>query len=173
MTPAVDDGAEPATERDALGAVEPGGRFVEQHELRAARECARDADELALSLRELGRPGRGDVGEPEQVERVLDGGFAVPARGEQVSQRPPPGAAIRRGAEVLAHGEVVEQLDGLERADQSEPRPAMRRHAPQVASVEHHPALRLREVARQRVDARRLAGAVRSDEPHQRARFHA
>ena len=44
--------------------------------------------------------------------------------------------------EVLGHGEVVEQLDGLPRASETGTSTLMRRRAVEVSPVEHETALR-------------------------------
>ena len=49
--------------------IERRGRLVEQHDLRLERERAGDRDALLLAARELGRVGRGLVGEPDPLER--------------------------------------------------------------------------------------------------------
>ena len=50
--------------------VERGQRLVEQEHPRAACERPGEPDPLALSARELGRPGLGKVSDPEAVEKL-------------------------------------------------------------------------------------------------------
>ena len=70
---------------------------------------------------------------------------------------------VRRHRDVLLHGQIVEQLDRLPRAGETQARPLVRRLPRQVAAVEHHAAA-VADEAGDRVDERRLAGAVRSDQ---------
>ena len=67
--------------------------------------------------------------------------------------------------EVLEHGEVVEQLGGLERAAKAGLRPAVRSQAVHRPAGKGDGAGVGTHVAGDGVEQRRLAGAVRPDEP--------
>ena len=71
--------------------------------------------------------------------------------------------ALGGHGEVLAHGEVVEQLGALPGAREPAPRPRVRRQPREIAPVELD-AARVADEAGDRVDERRLAGAVRPDQ---------
>ena len=116
----VDEAPEPAAELLALVRVEPGRRLVEAHDARLRDERARDADELALALRERVRQLVRNRLEPEQLERGGDLALAAVGRRHRLADEPPDGRAVRGDEEVLAHGEVVEELDRLPRAREPE-----------------------------------------------------
>ena len=91
-------------------------------------ERARHADELALTLRELGRhrvgeprPGRAARARPRRRRRSRRAADEL-AHDRQAT-------AARRRREVLAHGEVVEQLARLPRAGEPAARALVRRQA--------------------------------------------
>ena len=74
--------------------------------------------------------------------------------------------AERGHLDVLPHGEAAEQVAVLERTGQAGSRPAARRPRRDVDVVElDHPGARAVE-AGEDVHERRLAGAVRPDQPH-------
>ena len=70
-----------------------------------------------------------------------------------------------RDDEMVTHGHAAEQLDPLERPAEPEARPPVHRVARDVRTVERHAAPVRVQHAEQAVEERRLAGAVRSDEP--------
>ena len=76
---------------------------------------------------------------------------------------------MRGDEEVLAHREVVEELDRLPRARQPAPRPRVRRQRGELLAVELHATAGADEAA-DRVDEGRLAGAVRADQADELAR---
>ena len=65
---------------------------------------------------------------------------------------------------VLQHGERLEQLHELEGAHETAPRSPLRRKAGDVVAIEGDAAFGRRAEARDRVEQRRLAGAVRADD---------
>ena len=95
--------------------------------------------------------------------RVVAGGPADELRCECQ-----PRGALGRDHEVLAHREIVEQLGALPRAGEAAAGACVRRHPREIAPVELG-AARVAHEARDRVDERRLARAVRSDQPDQLA----
>ena len=144
----VGEGAQRETEFLALARVESGGGLVEAQQPRPAGERAGDAHELALSLRELVGHRLGGPVETDQSER-------------------PVGLSAGDG-DVLADLEVVEQVGVLPRPRQAAAGSLVRRQRTDVLPVERD-APRERDEARDRVDQRRLAGAVRSDQADQLA----
>ena len=109
--PAVDDPAQLAAELLALGRVEARAGLVEAHDARRGGQRARHADELALALRELVGQPVDDVLEADERERVVrtagavGGAFHRTSRIVAHTRRP-----LGGDGEVLAHGEVVEEL---------------------------------------------------------------
>ena len=104
--------------------------------------------------------------ELEQLERLV--GRSVVARGttDELRRERQPGRALGGDHEVLAHREVVEQLRALPRTGEAAAGAHVRRHPCEIVPVELGTA-RVPHEARDRVDERRLAGAVRSDQPDQ------
>ena len=84
----VRDLPEPLAEVLALARVEAGRGLVEAEEPRLHRDRPRHADELPLTLRQLGRHRVRDAAEVEQLERLV--GRLV--RSGSVARRPPPPA---------------------------------------------------------------------------------
>ena len=80
--------AEPAHEVLATPEVEPGGRLVEQHQLRVGHQGARDLHPLALALREGAEPPLGEVGHAEAVEQLV-GARRVELRRSARASAPP------------------------------------------------------------------------------------
>ena len=122
---------EPPDEARELGAlvlVEPGRGFVEHHDRRPGRDGSCDADEPAPAVGELfGRLVEMRF-ELELVHRGDRGRRQVVVAGpEEVGDpRPPRGALVAAGADVLLDADVLEQLERLERAPQPEPGPPRR-----------------------------------------------
>ena len=110
--------------------------------------------------------------EPAQLERPVDVVARVLAdRQQQVAQRLQHAHALAGDEQVLLDREVVEQLDALPRAHEAAARALVRAQARDVLAVEGD-ACRCdgRVVAGERVDRRRLAGAVGADQADDRAR---
>ena len=79
-------------------------------------------------------------------------------------------ADLARDAQVVAHRQVGEQLEPLERARDPEPGPLVRVEPAHVAAVEQDPARRRREHAGDDVEQRGLARAVGPDQAGDLAR---
>ena len=152
---AVGEPAQPAPELGALARVQPGRRLVQAQQPRAHRDRARHPDQLALPLRQVAR---------HQLRRPVE---LDQRRGPP---RPPPRRATAT-AQVLAHAQVVEQLGALPGARQPEAGARVRRETGEVAPVELDGA-GVADEAGHRVHERRLAGAVRPDQPHELALGH-
>ena len=72
---------------------------------------------------------------------------------------------LGRHEQVLDDGQVVEQLDRLERTDQAPPRDGVRRQAVQDAILEADRSCPARRVPSEGVDEGGLTGAVGADQP--------
>ena len=125
----------------ALARVEARGGLVEADEARRGDERAGDADELALALRQLVRHRVEEGREAEQLEHLGVRVASVAGRPHRLLEEPPHRRSVRGDVQVLAHGEVVEQLDRLPRARQPEPRAPVRGEPRQVGAVEPDRAL--------------------------------
>ncbi len=136
--------------------VEAGRRLVEEHDLRVVHERERDREPLLLPAREPARRGLPFLGEADQLEQPLGA-----SSGRHAVER-------REQVEELARGEVLEERRGLQlHADPAlDPRrvrpdrPAQDRRAP---GVWHGQPL-------DHLERRRLAGAVRPEDPERLAR---
>ena len=102
-----------------------------------------------------------EVGDADEVERALHGAVAGVAL-----------HAERGGADVLLDGEVVVELELLERAGETAAHPLVRREPVDACAVERDRARGLGE-AGDRVDGAGLAGTVGTDEADDAAGGHA
>ena len=164
--PAVDHPAQPLAEVAALGA--------RQARPPARRGTAASAAPAALGRRRPACAGPGSArsawrsassSSPRSLDGLLDR-RRRPARGRRTSSFRVVSSprAAGRDAQVLPHGEVVEQLGGLPRAGEPGTRTLVWRERAMTSSpVEAHRAAVGHEPA-DRVDERRLAGAVRADQ---------
>src|SRR5262249_53439895 len=84
----------------------PRARRVEADGARLCDERARDADELALALRQLARQHLGDPLESHQRERRVDLLGAAVWHGHRFLHGLHDGRAVRRDEQVLAHAEI-------------------------------------------------------------------
>ena len=163
---AIDDLAQVAPEHLALHRVEARRGLVQAEEARRRRERPCDPDELPLGLRQLGRHRLASVRKPEEAKRVVDLiGCSFGPR-DDLPERTPHRRVVRGDRDVLAHRQVVEQLDRLPGAREPKSGPRVRTHARQVATVEGNGAPVVDE-ARDRIDERRLPGPVRPDQSHE------
>ena len=166
----VDDGAEVATELGRLVHVETRRRLVETQQLRAGGERSGDGDQLALALGELGRRRLGEIAERQRREGLIDRIGARAPAGEQLPQGCRYRWVARGDVQVLAHGEIVEQLDRLPGAGEAPPHPGVRSGVGDVPTVQRDgPAVR--DETGDRVDERRLSRTVRADQPDELARL--
>ena len=152
------------TEDHRLVGVEAGGRLVEAQQLGAGGQRSGDGDELALALGQLARRGVGETAEVEHIERLVDRIGVGDRPGEHLLDRRPRRRVDGRHGEVLAHGEVVEQLDRLPRACHPPTGAGVGTQAGDVDGVDGDGAEVWHEPG-DGVDERRLAGAVRADQP--------
>ena len=138
--------------------VETVGGLVEQDRLRVMDERARDRDLHPLALRKALRAAVGDGGDPERPDELVD------PRLERVL-----GQALQRAvvADVLARGEArIEAARVRQHADAAAHGVAL---ADDVVAVDARAAAVRNHQRREHPQERRLAGAVRSEEPGDRA----
>src|SRR5215218_3168150 len=144
-----------------LFVVEAAGRLVQEQQARPRDERARQLD--ALQSPE-GKPRGRTIGEPGQAE-VLERLQRLRA-GSALAERPH--ACVRADEDVLGHRHRRKEDDVLERARHVLPDDPVRRRAEQVLTGEDD-ATRIGLVEpRDHVEERRLAGAVRADQPRDR-----
>ena len=125
-------------ELEALVGVEPGRGLVEQHQPGLAGQRPADADQLALTERDLRRVAVDDVLQAADGDGPVDAGAVRrPVRQEQVPERRADGDALAGHEQVLVDGEVVEQLYRLERPGEAEARAPVGAQAADVVAVEH------------------------------------
>ena len=168
----VDDPAQHRAEVVALDRVEPGRRFVQQHHSGSGCEGSPHPDELALAFRELRGGLFRDVGDPEFVEKLVHHGVVAQSRREDLGGSAQERRAQRNHAQVLAHGEIVEEFAELPRARDSATGTLVRAQGVESRRTEPDRSGRFRESG-DRVDAGRLARAVGADETDQLAGFYA
>ena len=146
-------------ERVGLVFVEPRRRFVEQQHTRRGAERAGELDEPGRAGGERVDLPVGDRADPDLFEQLVGDGAGVVLLGG------PAPAHLERDEHVLARGEAAERLEPLERARDAEPGPRVALGARHVAPVEADaPARRLLQPGDD-VEERRLARAVRTDQP--------
>ena len=126
---------------------------------------------LRRPWRELGGQAVATSVSPQQLERPVDGVARVlPDRQQQVAQRRRHAHALAGDEQVLLDGEVVEQLDATGRCARGRGGRAGAGAARVMSSPSKVTVPRDgRVVAGQRVDRRRLAGAVGADQADDRA----
>src|SRR5581483_11740361 len=110
-------------------------------------------------------------------EQFVDGGLlpvrGAPAQAEHVAPEAPPSLTDTPGDdEVLAHGQLAEQLEALERASETAPCARLWRRVADVRAVDEHLARPWAQQARQHGEQRRLAGTVGPDQSHDTAGRH-
>src|SRR5207248_8026877 len=129
---------------------EPARGLVEQQQARARSEGAGELDPLHRPERQPGRRTAGDALEPELREQLLRGPLA---------------ARMPSDLDVLEHRHAREELDVLERPRDAPADDPVGRRSQQALAGEGDLA-RIRAVqAGDQVEERRLAGAVRADQP--------
>ncbi len=151
---------------DAAGLLRPhaGERLVEQQELRPRRDQHGDLELALLAVAEMRGPRAGARGQAGGIERIGDGG-AFLASITLRAQTQGTGVTRMRGDQaVLVRRERQDHIGALVAAAEAAPGDAMRRPAGDVLAVEADASRRRLQLARQQVDERGLAGAVRPDD---------
>jgi hypothetical protein len=137
-----------------LGRPQAGHHLVEQQELRIGRQCAGELEPLAVGQRQRGRLLITLVVEIEAREHVA----GVMAGRQDV------GAVQQRADQhVVFDGQPRKRAHDLERATNAAAADRVRGLALDALAPEHDAPVVRREHARDHVEQRRLAGAVRSD----------
>src|SRR5205823_518256 len=152
-----------------LALSDTGGPPVEAHDARRDREHRRELHDAARSRRQLDDETVGVAAETEEVDQLR--GFSSPGallgdrRGieEQRSPERRRAASLEREQHRLADGQLGKQRRGLEGAAQARTRAQVRWEARHVVAEELDLAP-AGDVAPDRVQERRLAGAVGADE---------
>ena len=143
----------PNASRLALG--DARGRLIEAQHARTGRHEARELDHPAGTGRQLVDESVDEGTEPEERDDFV--------RFAPCDALPGPDTGHRE-SDRLAHGQVLEQLRALERPTEAESRAPRGREAMHVVTedLDRTPAA---DESADRVHQRRLAGAVRADEP--------
>ena len=155
-----------------LALVHAAHRFVEQQHLGFQRQRAAKLDALAQPVGQRGRRLLADVLQFEEVDQFLDAGtvgqFFLLREAPVDERRQHAGAHVHVPTEhdVVEHGHAREQRDVLEGARDAECGDRGGTRVRDVAAFQRDgPAGRAIE-ARDHVEQRRLAGAVRTDDRH-------
>ena len=124
-------------ELGGLPAVEAGRRLVEQQHGRLGDERTGDADETGHAVRQRRRPLVEHVAEPELLDELVDERCArPPPRPDEVDEIPPGRLVVGGDEQVVAHRQLLEQLDRLPRADDPGPGPPLDRPPVDGGAVE-------------------------------------
>ena len=149
--------------------VEPRRWLVEEHQARLGHQRPTDLDESALAEAQALDRLVGEVAQAEQFEHLVGAGDLVgPGLAAEKDVAPPLPLAPADPVgddEVVAHGRVGEQLDPLERPADAEPGAFVDAEPGDVGAVELDDATVGPQDAEDAVEERRLAGAVRADQP--------
>ena len=171
--PLVGEAPHEAAELRALLAVEPGGGLVEEQHRRLRGDGAGDGDEAPASVGQLRRLAVQVGGELELTHGGDRGWWQGRRAGpDEVGHHRGRSPLVAGGPEVLEDGQVLEELQALERPRQAEAHPPVGGQRAHGAPVEEHLAGRRPHEGGHGVDERRLAGAVRPDEPDDLAGAH-
>ena len=136
------------------------GRLVEHQEPRAGAQDARDRQHLLLAARQLAAAAGEPLGE-------------IGKQREDALERQPAGRRdARRQQQVLAHAEAGEDGALLGADRHAEARDAVGREADRLAAGEDDRAAPLADDAHDRLEGRRLAGAVAAEQGDDLARPH-
>ena len=150
------EGADEGADLDDLPRVEPDGRLVEDEHARPMHEGLRDADALAVALRELADQLAGDLGEAA--------GVRSPRRAARAGS--PPGRPSPRRRSVRKRRPSDPDRGRRSRAGSRCARGPRAGCSLDVEAVDADPALARRKEARQDAHDRRLARAVRPEQTH-------
>jgi hypothetical protein len=133
---------------------DPRPGLVEKHERRRRRDRTRDAEQALVSVRQLPRGRVLLKAEPRDQLARAGASLGRPGAGPE-----------RRDLDVLAHGQAAERTAVLERPADPGARTSVRAPAGDVAAAELDRARRRGVEPGEQVHERRLAGAVRPDQP--------
>ena len=162
------DGANEIERLLDLGGIEAGHHLVEQQDLRIERERLGDLEPLAIGNRQLACGSIRNARETDGLEQLL--------RALDRAQRraSPPIAAIHcPDRDVLTHAQARERLHDLERTRDAESADPVRgQHVGDTPASELDAAPSRPKNARDEIHQRRLAAAVRADQPDDGALLH-
>src|SRR3954454_15856172 len=154
-----------------LAVIEPAGRFVQQQQLRLRREGASQLDPLAGAERQARRRAGRHWLKIEQAKQ-RPGGLGQrrlvaprPGQPQGVADEIAPAACVAADADVVEHRLRREQRQVLEGAADADLGDTMRRPVDDRAAFKQNIAAVRRVEAADAVEQRRLAGAVRADQP--------
>src|SRR3954469_20736535 len=142
-----------------------GHRLVKQHHLRIERQRGRDLQRAFAAIAHFDRRRVLEFAEAHVVEEVAGAAVVLVEHRlgapeiERLSV-----LALQRDPHILQRGEMRKHRGNLERAHQAKPRHIGRRHGGDVLSLVEDLARRRFEEFGQQVEARRLAGPVRTDQ---------
>jgi len=150
-----------------------GRRLVEQQDARPAGQRQRDLQLTLLAVGEVAHHRRRPVGEPHRRQRLPRALLQRVVRRQRAQHRELDRRQSLDGEQaVLEHGEGREEVGDLERPGQPQRGAPVRRHPGDVALEEADGARRHRQLARDEIEERRLAGAIGPDERAPLARAH-
>ena len=171
--PVVGEAAHEVGQLGALGVAEAGRRLVQQQHARLGGDGVGDGQQPTLAVGEVLDGPPEVVLDLELADRCHDlAGQRWIDRVHEVADVGPAVARVGRGAQVVEHGRVLEQLERLERARQPDAGALRRGHAVERDAVEVDVAGAARREPGDGVDGRGLAGAVGPDQPGDLARPH-
>src|SRR2546422_7190848 len=142
--------------------IERGRRLVREDDLGTVRERAGDRDPLSLADRDLVRVARGESAQAEHRQEVRDASVRGPS-GESQGQR-----------DILLHGQIVDQVVGLEHeSDVVEADLRERRflEAADLAAAQEYGAFRRDVESAEDREERGLAASVRAPDEDRLARL--
>jgi len=163
-------------QRRRLVDVEARRRLVRQEQARLAGQGPAELDEAAVPEAQGGHGHLRQVLEADELEHGVDGLHLVGLHATFVEQVLPQRAVAAPGPlghdHVVAHGQVGEDLDALERPADPEPGAQVGGQLVDGLPAEVHAAGARAQLAAHAVEQRRLAGAVRAHEPDRLPRRH-
>src|SRR4030095_9034502 len=144
--------------------VDARARLVEQHEARRRHEGHCDVDQLLLAVRQRAGIKMRDMLQPEQLDHLVAMratsrvGLGHQPRAQRALE------FLRGDDQVVAHRELAEYLQRLERPAHATPRQLQRRHAGDVLAAEFDLPGGGGDLSQDAVEQRRLARAVGADD---------
>ena len=166
--------ADEADELERLLRVHPGGGLVQEQELGLGGERTGDLEPPLVAVREVACVVVVTAGEPAVVEELRRALVRLallapdPRRAQDAPDDPALQAAVHADEDVLERRHLLEEADVLERPADAALRGGVRRRAGDVPAVEHDAARGRLVDPGDHVEERRLAGAVRPDQAHDR-----
>src|SRR5581483_11661330 len=152
-------------ERGGFGRVEPRRRLVEEDDRGPGAHGAGELDDARLPGRELGDRTVGVAGEPDERQDLVDERIVLVATAGQQSPRSLGQCrGLGRVEEVLAHRHRPEDLEPLEGSRYAGAGAPFWPPVAHVGALDADRTAGKRDGPGQRVEQRRLAGTVRTDD---------